>query len=78
MILLNEGGEAGLDEENINQLSDGLKRLKLFGIIQMFTWRIRKLQYVASESDMVEELLSVMLCDKVDVHAEARCCVINP
>ena len=81
VILLSEGGEAGLDEENINQISDGLKRLNLFGIIQMFIWRIRKLQYVASEFDMVEdmleELLSVMPCGKADAHAEARRYVIK-
>ena len=32
VMLLNEGSEAGLDEENIDQLSCGLKRLNLFGV----------------------------------------------
>ena len=47
----------------------------------MFIWRIRKLQYVASEFDMVEdmleELLSVMPCGKANAHAEARRYVIK-
>ena len=78
VMIRDECTVACLDEIELDQLSCGFKKLNLFGVIQLFTWRVRKIQYIASETDMVEDLLSVMLLDQaVAVLLDARRYVIR-
>jgi len=61
-VLQAKGLEAGLDAEDVERLSDGLRRVNLFGIAEMATWRARMLQLYACEGSLEEDLLAAMEC----------------